>query len=202
MHHLYLSIHNNATALQQEREALVAWCVENGIKDYAFIEDDLTMGRIPEKRIKALIAPVKKGDTIVVAEMSRLGRSLSMFQTVMNHICDNGCTVITLDGRTVEPGRAMALFVNALGEIVELERRMKAFRSNDAIYAMREDGTALGRPAGTRKSPEKNVLYGKTDQLVSLYKEGLTLAGIAERLGVSRGTVSNYLRDSGLSRSK
>ena len=34
MHYLYLSIHNNAAALQQEREALVAWCEENGIKEY------------------------------------------------------------------------------------------------------------------------------------------------------------------------
>ena len=44
MHHLYISIYNDAAALQQEREALVAWCVE----DYDFIEDNLTIGRIPQ----------------------------------------------------------------------------------------------------------------------------------------------------------
>ena len=48
MHHLYLSIYNDATALQKERETLVAWCVENGLKDYDFIEDNLTIGRIPQ----------------------------------------------------------------------------------------------------------------------------------------------------------
>ena len=54
MHHLYISIYNDAAALQQERESLVAWCEANGVKDYNFIEDDLTMGRISEKHIKAL----------------------------------------------------------------------------------------------------------------------------------------------------
>lgn len=42
----------------------MAWCVENGVKDYDFIEDNLTIGRIPEKRIKALLEPIKHGDTL------------------------------------------------------------------------------------------------------------------------------------------
>lgn len=179
MHHLYLSLHNNATALQQEREALVAWCVENGIKDYAFIEDNLTMGRIPEKAIKNLLIPIHYGDTVVVSEMSRLGRSLSMFLMVMNHIRDNECTVITLDGRIMEPNRTMSLFVNALNDIVDIERKMKAFRANDVLHTMREDGATLGRPMGARKKLEKIVLYGKTDELVRLYQEGLSPGKIA-----------------------
>ena len=205
MHHLYLSLHNNATALQKERESLVAWCEANGVKDYGFIEDGLTMGRIPEKRIKALIEPIKYGDTVVVSEMSRLGRSLSMFLMVINHIRDNECTIITLDGHTMEPNRTMTLFVNALNDIVEIEHQMKAFRSVDVIHAMREDGTTIGRPMGAKKKPEKIILYGKTDQLIRLYnegQEGQTPANIAAQLGVSRGTIVNYIRANGLTRKK
>lgn len=194
MHHLYLSIHNNATALRQEREALVAWCEAKGVGEYDFIEDNLTMGRIPDRAIRNLLRPIHYGDTIVVSEMSRLGRSLSMFQAVMNHIQDHKCTVIALDGRTMEPGRTMAIFVSSLNDIVELERLMKAFRSNDVIYAMKKEGTALGRPLGAKMRPEKNVLYGKTDQLIRLYNEGLSPRKIADELGVSRGTVANYLK--------
>ena len=113
MHHLYLSIHANTAVLQQEREALVAWCEANGVKEYTWIEDDLTMGRIPEKAIRKLLRPIGNGDTVVVSEISRLGRSLSMFQSVMNHIQENECTLITLEGRTMEPNRTMTLFVNA-----------------------------------------------------------------------------------------
>lgn len=198
MHHLYLSLHNNATVLQQEREALVAWCVENGVEDYGFIEDNLTMGRIPEKAIKNLLIPIHFGDTVIVSEMSRLGRSLSMFLMVMNHIRDNECTVITLDGRVMEPNRTMALFVNALNDIVDIERKMKAFRANDVLRTMREDGATLGRPMGARKKPEKIVLYGKTDELVRLYQEGLSPGKITVQIGVSRGTVFNYLKDNNL----
>lgn len=198
MHHLFISIHNNVSALQKEREALIAWCDENSVEDYDFIEDNLTMGRIPDKAIKSLLEPIHQGDTIVVSQMSRLGRSLLMLQTVMNHIRDKECTIICLEGRTMEPNRTMTLFVNSLNEIVEIERQMKAFRNNDVIYAQREEGLSLGRPLGARKKPEKNVLFGKTERLVSLYAEGLPLSRIALQLGVSRGTVSNYLKDIGL----
>ena len=198
MHHLYISIYNDAAALQQERETLVAWYVENGVKDYDFIEDNLTIGRIPEKRIKALLEPINHGDTIVASEMSRLGCSLSMFQTVMNHIWNIECTIITLEGRTMEPNRTMTLFVDALNDIVELERQMKGFRSKDVLHAMREDGVTLGRPMGARRKLEKIVLYGKTEELERLHAQGLSPQRIADALHVSRGTVANYLQANGL----
>lgn len=200
MHHLYLSIHNNTAALQQEREALVAWCEQNEVTEYGFIEDDLTMGRIPEKAIRKLLKPIENGDTVVVSEISRLGRSLSMFQSVMNHIQENECTLITLEGRTMEPNRTMTLFVNALNDIVDIERRMKAFRSNDALFKMREEGGILGRPVGATKNPEKFVLFGKEERLKQMYADRVPVVQIMAELGVSRGTIMNYLKANGITR--
>lgn len=196
MHHLYISIHNNAVALQKEREALVAWCVENGVSEYDFIEDNLTIGRIPDKRVRKLLNPIRQGDTIVVSEISRLGRSLGMLQIVMNRLRDNECTLVTLDGRIMEPNRTMSLFVNHLNDIVEIERKIKAFRSSDVIYAKREEGASIGRPLGAKKKPEKNVLFGKEDELLRLHSLGYKPRMIAEVIGVSRSTVANYLKAS------
>lgn len=200
MHHLYVSIHNNAAALQKEREGLVAWCEEKGVKDYGFIEDDLTMGRIPDRAIRSLLKPIHQGDTVVVSELSRLGRSLSMFQSVMNHIRDNECTIITLEGRIMEPNRTMSLFVNALNDIVEIERQMKAFRSNDVLFKMREEGGTPGRPVGTTKNPEKMVLFGKEERLRQMYADHVPINKIMAELEVSRGTITNYLKANGLYR--
>lgn len=200
MHHLFLSLHNNAAALQQERESLVAWCVENGVKDYDFIEDDLTMGRIPGRALRGLLKPIQHGDTVVVSQMSRLGRSLSMFQSVMNHLRDNECTIITLEGRVMGPNRTMSLFVNALNDIVEIERQMKAFRSNDVLFKMREEGGTPGRPVGVTTNPEKMVLFGKEERLKQMYADHIPIVKIMAELDVSRGTITNYLKANGLYR--
>lgn len=193
MHHLYLSIHNNAAALQQERESLVAWCEANGVKEYTWIEDNLTMGRILDKHVLGLIAGVQKGDTIVAADISRLGRSLSMLATIMTEFHRREVNIITLSGRIMEPNRTMSLFVNALNDIVVIEKDMKAYRSNEILFNMREVGAPIGRPRGSKKRADKNVLYGKEDTLRQMHSQGLSPAKIAAAVGVSRGTVYNYI---------
>lgn len=171
----------------------MAWCEENGVGEYRWIEDRLVMGRIPDKQVLKLIAGVQKGDTIVAADISRLGRSLSMLATIMTEVHRRGVSIITLSGRTMEPNRTMSLFVNALNDIVVIEKDIKAYRSNEVLYIKRGEGAPIGRPKGSRKRADKNVLYGKEDMLRQLRARGLSPAKIAAELGVSRGTVYNYL---------
>lgn len=194
MHHLYLSIQNNAAAIQQEREALVAWCEANGVGEYMWIEDRLTMGRITDRLIMRLIAGVQKGDTVVASDISRLGRSLSMLATVLTELYRREVNVITLEGRTLATGRTMAAFTDSLNEIVAIERNMRAYRSNEVVFVKRGEGLPIGRPKGAKKAAEKNVLYGKSDELERLRAQGLSLQRIADHLGVSKGTIANYLK--------
>lgn len=197
MHHIYIQLHSNSQALQKEREELELWCKNNSITNYTWIEDDLA-GKIHRDRIQNLIKSIRPGDTVVATDIASLGRSLPTLLQVMEHLHANHCTLVTLEGRTLHPNRTMTLFVNHLREIVEIESRMKASRSLDVVHTKREEGVTLGRPKGAKRAASKTVLHGKTDRLVELYQAGYTPAQIAEELGVSRGTVSNYLKAEGL----
>lgn len=216
MHHIYIQLHSNSQALQKEREELELWCKNNSITNYTWIEDDLA-GKIHRDRIQNLIKSIRPGDTVVATDIASLGHSLPTLLQVMGHLHANHCTLITLNdlraetsahqpassthattATTLHPNRTMTLFVNHLREIVEIESRMKASRSLDVVHTKREEGVTLGRPKGAKRAASKTVLHGKTDRLVELYQAGQTLAEIAAELGVSRGTVSNYLKAEGL----
>lgn len=198
MHHLYLQLHSNTSALTQTREALESWCKTNNITTYSWIEDDLT-GKIQPDRLQDLLNPIHPGDTVVTYDIASLGRSLAILLQVMEHLLANRCTLISLsDSRTLLPNRTMTLFVNHLRDFVEIEGRMKVSRSLDIVHTKRTEGIILGRPKGAKRAAAKTVLHGKTDRLIELYQSGRTPAEIAELLNVSRGTVANYLKSIGL----
>lgn len=199
MHHLYLSYQPSAAALDAERGALVRWCEEAGVQEYRILEEKLTSGRISQFQLTKLLKPVLPGDTVVAASLRRLGRSINMLLSVLKILHGRGVTIITVnDGRIFLPDEDTSAYIAALESFVALATGIKAERGNEALDRAKADGKQFGRPAGQKKAPEKNVLYGKTEQLEALRAQGLSPQKIAVRLGVSRGTVANYLKAQGL----
>lgn len=195
MHHLYLSYQPSEASLRKELEALEGWCAEAGVKKYAILEENLTSGRISQFQLTKLLKPVLPGDTVVAASLRRLGRSINMLLSVLKMLHGKGVTVITVnDGRIFLPDEATASYITAMESFMTLATGIKAERGNEAIDKARADGKQFGRPLGKKKDTVKNVLYGKTDLLIRLHNKGLSPQKIADRLGVSRGTVSNYLK--------
>ena len=122
-----------------------------------------------------------------------------MLLSVLKMLHGKGVTIITVnDGRIFLPDEATASYISAMESFVALATGIKAERGNEALDKAKADGKQFGRPAGQKKAPEKNVLYGKTEQLEALRAQGLSPQKIAVRLGVSRGTVANYLKAQGL----
>lgn len=199
MHHLYLSYQPSETSLQNEREALEGWCAEAGVKKYAILEENLTSGRISQFQLTRLLKPVLPGDTVVAASLRRLGRSINMLLSVLKMLHGKGVTVITVnDGRIFLPDEETSAYIAALESFVALATGIKAERGNEALDKAKADGKQFGRPLGKKKDPTKNVLAGKTDRLVRLYSQGISPQRIADELGVSRGTVANYIKANGL----
>lgn len=196
MHHLYLSYQPSETSLRKEREALEGWCREGGIEDYKILEENLTSGRISQRQMTKLLSHIREGDTVVATSLSRLGRGISMLLSILKMLYGKGVSIITIDdGRIFRPDDATASFIADMEAFASLSVKIKAERSNEALNKAKADGKQFGRPAGRKKAPEKNVLYGKTELLEKLVAEGLTKSEIARRLDVSRGTVVNYLAE-------
>ena len=193
MHHLYISIVPDPEALQRERTGLVEWCRDNNVGRYAFLEENLE-GRVTGRQINKLLRPVGQGDTVVASSLSRLGRSLTMVTSMLESILSRGASITCLDtGAVITDDQEGRAFLDSLRFAADLSARIRSERSNEALFAGRQAGRSHGRPAGSRRRPEKNVLYGKTETLEQLRSEGLSISEIARRLDVSRGTVSNYL---------
>lgn len=163
--------------------------------EHGVIFEKLTSGRISPRMISRLLAPVQAGDTLVALSLTRLARGGNMLCSVLRLLHDRGATVITLDdGRTYLPDESTSDFISQMEFFFDLATRIKAERGSEAQDKARAEGKIIGRPSGSLKDRKKLVLFGKEALIDSLRAEGRSIAFIASELGVSTGTVSNYLQ--------
>ena len=134
-----------------------------------------------------------KADTLLLSELSRLGRSVRKILDVTDdmtkaginiHILDLNIDTMLPDG-TENPVAKMLLTVLGLG--AEIERKNIVSRLNSGRQLAIEKGVRLGRPVGSGMTDEK--LLDKYPTVVKRLKKGLSVRDTAAACGVSIFTV-------------
>lgn len=137
---------------------------------------------------------MRKGDLIICAELSRLGRNLFMIMEILNICMVKECRVWTIkDGYRLGDDIQSKVLAFAFGLSAEIERNLISQRTKEALARKKAEGQTLGRQPGSRNSRHK--LDGKESILEKMLEEGCSKAQIAIRLKVDRATIYRYLKD-------
>jgi DNA invertase Pin-like site-specific DNA recombinase len=154
------------------------------------IYTDTASGSSAERTgLEQALSHLRKGDTLIVWRLDRLGRSL-------RHLID---TITALDARgigfrsiteaidtTTSGGK---LVFHIFGALAEFERDIIRERTNAGLQAARARGRLGGRPKrqpSSRKIAMAKALYADKSQ---------TVAEICKTLGISRATLYRYLEE-------
>lgn len=141
-----------------------------------------------------MLKKVRKGDLIICAELSRLGRNLFMIMEILNICMVKECRVWTIkDGYRLGDDIQSKVLAFAFGLSAEIERNLISQRTKEALARKRAEGQKLGRHVGSRNSTHK--LDGKEQMLERMLRQGYTKVQIAKKLRVNRTTIYRYLKD-------
>jgi DNA invertase Pin-like site-specific DNA recombinase len=156
-----------------------------------------------QRRIEELLQRLQPGDTLLVTELSRLGRSTGEVILLINQLVDHGVTVIIIK-QNLQVGQGLQdmtakVMITLLALFAEIERDFISLRTREALAARKAQGVILGKPKGTIQSS----MYDKDrDQI-----EELLLLGVPQRQIVERhlkyGTpksLSYYIKTRGLAK--
>jgi DNA invertase Pin-like site-specific DNA recombinase len=101
--------------------------------------------RRPE--LKKMLDYVREGDTVVVADISRLARSTRDLLSIVDHLTHKGVDFVSLKEKidTTTPQGRFVLTI--FGALAELERENILSRQREGIDAAKARGKKLGRPA-------------------------------------------------------
>ena len=153
---------------------------------------DIRSGKTMERPgLEALLAYARKGDTLSVVRLDRLGRSLGELLTTVAMLKERGIALLSLEERIDTNSAAGELVFHVFGAIAHFERRLIAERTKDGIAAARARGK---RPGRQPLDPEKIAAA------LELVKAGLPPSVAARQLGLGRSTVYREVSRAGIAR--
>jgi DNA invertase Pin-like site-specific DNA recombinase len=126
-------------------------------------------GRL-QRRIEELMEKLHEGDTLIVTEISRLGRSTAEVIHLINSMIKNSIRIISIkQGIDInEHDMSSKIIITIFSLLAELERDLISLRTKEALSAKKAKGIRLGKPVGT-------IQKSKFDKDVERIKELLSL---------------------------
>lgn len=139
---------------------------------------------LPQRR--NLLNYARKGDTVVVWKLDRLGRSLRDLIDVVTALGDKGVQFRSLQESIDTTTPAGKLTFHVFAALAEFERDMIRERTKAGLAAARSRGAVVGRP---RSLTNKQVEMAEA----MLAKPNISARQVAEQLGVHRATLYRHL---------
>ncbi len=165
---------------EQNEARQLALFEEKGVDKYYL--DKLSGKDTNRPQLKAMLDYVREGDTVIVAEYSRLARSTQDLLSIVQQLKDKGVQIISdkeqLDSTTAQ-GRLMLTVFAALAEF---EREVTLQRQREGIAIAKANGKYNGR------QPIK-VDEAKFAKLYQLWKnDEITAVEFQKRIGLKANT--------------
>jgi DNA invertase Pin-like site-specific DNA recombinase len=138
-----------------------------------------------------LLAYARKGDTLAVVRLDRLGRSLGELLTTVKLLHERGIAFLSLEEKIDTSSAAGELIFHVFGAIAHFERRLISERTKDGIAAARAKGRTPGR---------QPLDINKVEAALKLVEANTSPSEAAKQLGIGRSTVYREMRRLGIAR--
>lgn len=186
---VYLRVSSVSQSQASQSRAINQWLKGHGIDDAVVFKDSSTGANLDRPGFEALKQAIFDGTvkTVVVYKLDRLSRSLRDGLNTLIDWIEAGVRVVSVTEQLDFSGTTGKLVASVLFAVAQMERENIRERQAAGIAAAKAAGKYNGRPKGTTKASPKEA--------ARLREMGLTLKQIASALGVSRKTVTVYLRE-------
>lgn len=192
----YLRVSTDKQDISNQRLEILSWANREGVQITDWMEREMSSRRSAKERgLEELAGQLAAGDTLVVAELSRLGRSLGEVVQTVDKLAAAGVGLVTLkENIRVNGGKRDVqgkILVGLFGLLAEIERDLISDRTKAGLARARAEGKTLGRPKG---STGKSVLDGRESEIKDFRAKRVSKASLARILDVSDTTLIRFMR--------
>jgi len=190
----YIRVSTDKQTTDNQKLAILSYAndhLQGGVDEW--IEVTASTRKSAEKRkLGDLQSALKAGDTLIVAELSRLGRSVGQIAILVDGLISAGIRLICIKEGMVLNGKRdlrTTVMLTMFSLFAEIERELVSERTKEGLKRARAEGTTLGRPRGTTSSK----LDGKEGEIRGYLAKGVNVANVARIYGVSWSTMKHFV---------
>ncbi|MEN8146942.1 MAG: recombinase family protein [Campylobacterota bacterium] len=176
----YLRVSKDDKELTKQKSLILQYAQNDGSVIDDFIEvQPYSKKTAKQKRIELLLSRVSRGDKIVVAEFSRLGRNMLEVLNLIEALEKEEISVIFVDQpelSTTKNNPILQELLTVYGYFAEAERAFISTRTKEGLAAVKAKGIKLGRPKGHKN--RERALDSHRDEIMELLNLGVNLTAI------------------------
>ena len=188
----YLRVSTGKQNPENQREEIKRFAEEKNITIDQWVIETASGKLAPQKRkLGRILGRMKKGDTLIVSEISRLSRSLTEIMTIMGQCLEKEISIYTTKERyTFDNSINSKVLCFAFGLVAEIERNLISMRTKEALAVKKAEGVRLGRRPGSNvkiKFIEQNEA-----RIARMLDSGMSITQMCRKVGISRHTWYKY----------
>ncbi len=175
----YLRVSTGDQELEKNKSDILHLANHLNLGRVNFVEE-IVSGKVSwkKRKIAEIIEDFTKGDTLIVSELSRLGRSMLECMEILSVAVEKGVRVYAVKGNwSLDSSIQSKIVAMAFSMASEIERDLISQRTKEALRYKKEQGIKLGRPPG----PGKSKLDQYRPEIEALLANGTTQRFIARR---------------------
>ena len=145
-----------------------------------------------DRIIGGLLKKTKKGDCVIISEMSRLSRHMFDIIAILNTCIKKKVTLYSVkEGYVISDDINSKVLGFAFSLSAEIERNLISMRTKEALAQRKAQGIILGRPKGPGKQYKKLIRH--SEKIRTRIEHDEKIIHIAKEYGVSRSTFYKFL---------
>lgn len=181
----YARVSTEEQNLDRQMDALIRY----GVDKRNIYQEKITGTKINREQLQKMISELQQGDTVIIADLTRISRSTKDLLSIVAKIKSKGASIKSikdtwLDTSSDNPYNDFLLTVMA--GLSQLERDLISQRTKEGLASAKARGREGGRP---------NKRNDKADIVELMYKEGYKIKDIVDKTGLGRTTVYRILKD-------
>jgi len=189
----YLRVSTLEQDIEKNKADILKLANSYNLGQVKFIEEKIS-GKITwkDRKLYEVFISLKKGDNIIVSELSRLGRSMLECMEILSISSKQGINIYAVKGDwKLNNSIQSKIIAMAFAMAAEIERDLISQRTKEALRAIKAAGKKLGRPKGIGKSK----LDQYAPEIKALIANGSTQKFIANRYNTTEANLHHWLKN-------